>query len=1178
MIHVLYVDDEPDLLDIAKLFLETSGEFSLDTVISAAAGLDSLQNGVYDAIVSDFQMPDMDGIAFLKEVRSKFGSIPFILFTGRGREEVVIDAINNGSDFYVQKGGDPKSQFAELAHKIRQAVARSTAERSRIDSEKRLSDIINFLPDATFAIDKTGIVIAWNRAIEDMTGIAASGMMGKGNYEYAVPFYGERRPILIDLVFSPPEAIRDNYSHIVQDGTMLAAETALPRVRGEPRTLWGKAVPLYDQNGHITGAIESIRDITDRKKSEEMVRDQYRLLAENEARLRRAEVVAGIGHWWYHLDRGIMTASESAAAIYGVDHLEMPIIAVQKIPLPEYRKVMDDALAGLIKRGEPYTIDFRIQRLSDGALRDIHSVATYDPEKRTVFGIIQDITERKKIETELAATNEQLMAAEEELRGQYDTLAENQKALTRSEEQYRAILENIQDVYYRTNSEGILVMISQSGADLLGYASVDEMTGRPAADYYAEPAQREAFLLALKKEGAVVNRETTLKRKDGSTVTVATSSHSFYDAGGNFAGVEGILRDITDLKKAEGELRAAYEQLTAADEELRGQYEQLALSERDLRESEENFHRMVDSAPDALYISVGERFVYVNPAMVKLVGAASADQLLGMSIFDRIDPGCHAAIWERVRTVMKEHKPAGHAKVVYLKMDGTQVPVESSVALIQYNNKPGGLVILRDITARRKYLEALRESEKKYRDMFEINNAVMFIVDPQTGRFMDVNAAACRYYGYSREEFIGMDITKINIQDPATTTKDMAHAMVEKGAVFHFRHRKKSGEIRDVTIFSAPITQGTSQYLHTIIQDVTDQRKAEEALRESEEKFHDIFHNMSDAVHIHEILPDGIPGRFTDVNEVACRMLGYTREEMLAKSPADITTGKHNPQREKVYEEQRTLGRSRFETELLAKDGTIIPVEINSRTVTIQKKKVILAVARDITERLRAQEAIRLVNRKLALLTGITRHDIGNQLTALFQYIDLSKMREKDPGMTPILEKEEAIAHNIRRQIDFTREYEELGAGTPSWQDVKASVVQGVRGLDLTGKNLDISCLSPIEIIADPLLQKVFFNLVDNALRYGGANLKNIRFSSHESGTGLVIVCEDDGGGIPAYQKELIFERGYGKNTGFGLFFIREILGITGITIRETGEPGRGARFEMLVPEGEYRFIPTRDQ
>ena len=206
-------------------------------------------------------------------------------------------------------------------------------------------------------------------------------------------------------------------------------------------------------------------------------------------------------------------ASENAAAIYGVDGIENPILAIQKIPLPEYRQALDDALNGLVKRGKPYDLDFRIRRPSDGALRDIYSTATYDPEKRVVFGIIHDITERKKTELELAAANEQLTAAQEELQGQYNSLAANQKALAASEEKYRAILENIQDVYYRTDKQGTLVMISPSGADLFGCAGVNEMTGRPATDYYADPAQREDLLATLNKGGTVVNRETVTETK-----------------------------------------------------------------------------------------------------------------------------------------------------------------------------------------------------------------------------------------------------------------------------------------------------------------------------------------------------------------------------------------------------------------------------------------------------------------------------------------------------------------------------------------------------------------------------------------------------------------------------------------------------------------------------------------
>lgn len=127
MIDVLYVDDEPDLLDLGKTFLEMNGTFSVTTAESGAAGLDLLSTQSFDAIVADFLMPEMNGITFLREVR-KSSDIPFILFTGKGREEVVIDAINSGADFYLQKGGDPTAQFIELGHKIQQAVSRRKAE------------------------------------------------------------------------------------------------------------------------------------------------------------------------------------------------------------------------------------------------------------------------------------------------------------------------------------------------------------------------------------------------------------------------------------------------------------------------------------------------------------------------------------------------------------------------------------------------------------------------------------------------------------------------------------------------------------------------------------------------------------------------------------------------------------------------------------------------------------------------------------------------------------------------------------------------------------------------------------------------------------------------------------------------------------------------------------------
>ena len=273
MNHILYVDDETGLLEIGKLFLEQTGLFSVDTVDSAQEALRVMAEKRYDAVISDYQMPGMNGIELLKRVRASGYTLPFIIFTGRGREEIVIQALNEGADFYLQKGGEPVSQFAETAHTVQKAILQKQAERSIRDHERREADIINFLPDATFAIDSSGHVITWNHAIEEMTGVPATEMLGKGDYEYAIPFYGQRRPILIDLISESDEVIAGNYSHIIHENGVLIAETTLPRPKGKPVILMGKASPLYNRRGEIVGAIESIRDITKIIEAEESLRE-----------------------------------------------------------------------------------------------------------------------------------------------------------------------------------------------------------------------------------------------------------------------------------------------------------------------------------------------------------------------------------------------------------------------------------------------------------------------------------------------------------------------------------------------------------------------------------------------------------------------------------------------------------------------------------------------------------------------------------------------------------------------------------------------------------------------------------------------------------------------------------------------------------------------------------------
>jgi signal transduction histidine kinase len=163
----------------------------------------------------------------------------------------------------------------------------------------------------------------------------------------------------------------------------------------------------------------------------------------------------------------------------------------------------------------------------------------------------------------------------------------------------------------------------------------------------------------------------------------------------------------------------------------------------------------------------------------------------------------------------------------------------------------------------------------------------------------------------------------------------------------------------------------------------------------------------------------------------------------------------------------------------------------------------------------------------------------------------------------------EAI-NQITAMIRFTKEYEEIGVHAAVWQDLQILVNRAGDGVPLGMVALKNDLPAGTEVFADPLIVKVFFNLIDNALRHTG-RITAIRFSFAVKDGNGIIVCEDDGDGVASGEKERIFDRGFGKNTGFGLAISREILDITGIAITENGEPGQGARFEIVVPEGAYR-------
>ena len=209
MYSVLYVDDEPELLEIGQIYLQKYWNLCVTTVSSAQEALSSLNISTFDIIVSDYQMPEMDGISFLKTLRDSKHFVPFILFTGKGREEVVIEALNNGADFYLQKGGEPKAQYAELVNMIQKAVEKRRAELELLRVHHQSKMIINHLPDPTFVISTDGYLIAWNRAIEKVTGYSEQEMLSIKLRDCSQRIFGIPRLSLADHIFNPDSRIQE---------------------------------------------------------------------------------------------------------------------------------------------------------------------------------------------------------------------------------------------------------------------------------------------------------------------------------------------------------------------------------------------------------------------------------------------------------------------------------------------------------------------------------------------------------------------------------------------------------------------------------------------------------------------------------------------------------------------------------------------------------------------------------------------------------------------------------------------------------------------------------------------------------------------------------------------------------------------------------------------------------
>ncbi|NMB79744.1 MAG: HAMP domain-containing histidine kinase [Methanomicrobiales archaeon] len=223
-----------------------------------------------------------------------------------------------------------------------------------------------------------------------------------------------------------------------------------------------------------------------------------------------------------------------------------------------------------------------------------------------------------------------------------------------------------------------------------------------------------------------------------------------------------------------------------------------------------------------------------------------------------------------------------------------------------------------------------------------------------------------------------------------------------------------------------------------------------------------------------------------------------------------------------------------------------------------------------VAENARLAAKVAFLENKLQLVGSITRHDVLNQLTAIVGYNELLSMIIQDPKQKSFLEKERFAIDKIRRQFQFAKDYQNIAVEPPRWQNIRNLVLRVCEDFDLKGVRVTAET-GAAAILADPHLDTVFHHIMENALVHGKTTSEiriSVQGDEHDGG---LLVFENDGEGIPAEEKPKIFERGYGNGIGWGLFLSRDLLAATGMTIRETGDPLKGVRFEIILPAGSFR-------
>ena len=609
-------------------------------------------------------------------------------------------------------------------------------------------------------------------------------------------------------------------------------------------------------------------------------------------------------------------ASPDFVARYGIEQGEPEETAARFFSRvhPDDLDPMRDAIARSAKSLETFEMDFRFR---DAAGAEVWVEARSKPERTADGGVIwngiaTDITARKAAEL----------------------------ALRQSERQFRAVLDTLQDSYFRTDLEGRFVILSPSTAKMYGYSLADELIGEPTRVLYGDPEEQDRVMAEIREKGFVRDRSGLGRRKDGSTLWVSLNAQPWFDEQGRPAGMEGVARDITARMDAEAALR----------------------------ESEERFRAMFDLAPVGIAQAdpATGRLLVVNPKLCLITGYP-ADELLTMSASEITHPEDRERDWELFQSVVKGEAPEYWMEKRFVRKDGSSAWVNvNMVVLRDAAGRPARTVAtIEDITERKRAetnavrLNAeLEEALAWQRQIFEGSRDAVFLSDEQ-GRFVAVNHAATELTGFSREELLAMRIPDLH-DEPDLAAYRAFHRRILDGdwILSEASIRKKDGGKVFVEFNNSLVVISGRRLMHTAGRDITERKRAEEALRASEEELRATF----------ELAPVGVAqtepgtGRFLRVNPKMCAITGYSAMELLTMSVSELTHPEDRDRDGKLFERvvRGEAPEYQIEKRYVRKDNSVAWVNVNMIVLRDDAGAPVrtVGIIEDITERKRFAQRV----------------------------------------------------------------------------------------------------------------------------------------------------------------------------------------------------------------------------